>query len=410
MSSLQAAQSLETPPKPRWNSDDGFSSTSWEPLRRPVERWPHQFDFLVATLSFSLTLAMWGGVETGSVAGAGALLLAFVGNFALLWRRSHPLQVHALLLVASVITQITPETKGLFALSFSLYSLGRYTADDRASLIGMLVALAYVSIDLLVLGSPEAGNVIAASLVMLLWYAGRRLRFRGEYLRILEERAMYLERERSVEAERAVAKERTRIARELHDIVAHQVSLMTVQAGAARTVATTDPEAATRAMAAVEKAGRQALTEMRHLLDVLRPGRLEKELGPQPGVEDLPRLVDEVRETGLSITLHRGGSSTELPRRVDLAVYRIVQESLTNVMKHAGSDPQVDIHIEISRESVALTVSDDGQGSSAPAGIGHGITGMRERAELLGGSLQARSGPNGGFLIRAVLPVGDSRS
>lgn len=407
---LHAAESHEGPREPRWRGDDNVASTTWEPLRRPVERWPHQFDFLVALLSFLLTLAMWRGIATESLAGTGALLCAFIGNFALLWRRSHPLEVHAVVLVASVITQITPETDGLFALSFSLYSLGRYTADDRASLIGMLIALAYVSADLLVLGTPGVGNVIAASFVMLLWYIGRRLRFRGEYLRLLEERAMHMERERSVEAERAVTQERTRIARELHDIVAHQISLMTVQAGAARTVSSKDPEAAAQAMAAVEKAGRQALTEMRHLLDVLRPGKAEGELGPQPGVADLQRLVDEVRETGPMITLRLEGPCAELPARVDLAVYRIVQEALTNVMKHAGRDPHVDILVQAIDDRVELSVSDEGQGVSAPAGIGHGIAGMRERVELLGGSLRAGPGPSGGFVIRAVLPFRASQS
>ncbi len=378
----------------------------WEPLRGPFERWPNVLDFLLALLSFVLTLLLWGGLELDTFTDVGALLCAFVGNFALLWRRSHSLQVHAIVLVAAVLVLLTPGPDGIVALAFSLYSIGRYTADPRASLIGMLVALVYVSIDLLLLGSPEIGNVIAASGVMLLWYVGRRYRFRGEYLRLLEERAEHLERERTVEAERAVANERTRIARELHDIVAHQVSLMTVQAGAAKTVAASDPEAATQAMAAVEKAGRQALTEMRHLLDVLRPGKADDELGPQPGVDDLPRLVDEVRDAGLAVSLTTKGPLHDLPVRVGLAVYRIVQEALTNVLKHAGPEPQVDINLRADGDRIQLSIRDDGQGPLALSGGGHGITGMRERAELLGGTLTAGAGQDGGFEVRASLPIG----
>lgn len=378
----------------------------WEPLRGPFERWPNLLDFLLALLSFALTLFLWGGLALDTLSDVGALLCAFVGNFALLWRRSHPLQVHSVVLVAAILVLLMPGPDGIVALAFSLYSLGRYTADPRASLIGMLAALAYVSVDLLLLGSPQIGNVVAAGGVMLLWYVGRRYRFRGEYLRLLEERAEHLERERTVEAERAVANERTRIARELHDIVAHQVSLMTVQAGAARTVAAVDPEAATQAMAAVEKAGRQALTEMRHLLDVLRPGKTDDELGPQPGVDDLPRLIDEVREAGLAVSLTTEGVLSDPPVRTGLAVYRIVQEALTNVLKHAGPDPQVDITLRVDGDRLELRVRDDGQGPLAISGGGHGITGMRERAELLGGSLTAGAGQDGGFEVRASLPTG----
>ncbi len=381
----------------------------WQPLRGPFERWPNLADFLLALLSFVLTLAMWsagdGVLPLKTFGDVGTFLCAFVGNFALLWRRSHPVRVHAVVLAASVLVHLGASSDGVFALTFSLYSLGRYAANDRASLIGMLAALAFVSVDLL-LSTPDVGSVIAAGLVMLLWYVGRRLRFRGEYLRLLEERAAHLERERSVEAERAVATERTRIARELHDIVAHQVSLMTVQAGAARTVAKADPEAAAQAMAAVEKAGRQALAEMRHLLSVLRPGKGEETLAPQPGVAHLARLVEEVGEAGPQVRLTMEGALSALPARLDLAVYRIVQEALTNVLKHAGPAPRVDVVIRSTDEAIELRVLDEGQGGHVEPAKGHGTAGMRERAELLGGSLHAGPRPEGGFEVRATLPLG----
>lgn len=401
--SVQRVEQSTSPP------DASVTTLRWEPLRGPFERWPNLADFLLALLSFLLTLAMWSAGEAGlamqSLADVGVLLCGFTGNFALLWRRSHPIVVHAVVLLASVLAHLGPETDGVFALTFSLYSLGRYTADDRASLAGMLAALTFVAAELL-LGKPDIGGVIAAGLVMLLWYVGRRLRFRGEYLRLLEERARHLEREQSLSAERTVAAERTRIARELHDIVAHQVSLMTVQAGAARTVIDSDARAAAQAMLAVEKAGRQALSEMRHLLNVLRLGNGEGELVPQPGVADLPRLIEEVTEAGPMVRFTTAGGRSALPARLDLSVYRIVQEALTNVLKHAGPSPQVDVFVRFAQEYVELRIVDDGRGNNVTLGRGHGIGGMRERAELLGGSLTAGPLVSGGFEVWATLPRG----
>lgn len=384
----------------------------WQPVRGPFERWPLTADFSVALLSFMLTLWMWRQgsgrevLELRSLGDVGVYLCGFVGNFALLWRRSHPWQVHTVVLCASTIVLLGPMTDGVFALAFSLYSLGRYETDQRASLIGMLLALLFVVTDLFVLSEPSIGGTIAAGLVVMFWYIGRRLRFRGEYLRLLEERAEYLEKERNAESERAVVAERTRIARELHDIVAHQVSLMTVQAGAAKTVNKSDPEAAGEAMAAVEKAGRHALTEMRNLLGVLRPINQEQSLVPQPGIDDLPALVQEVSNAGPTVNLQTMGVVTGLPARVELSVYRIVQEALTNVIKHAGTNVTVEVSVVVGDTTVALTVKDDGKDNSSSAQTGgHGLVGMRERVELLNGTFTAGAASDGGFEIHAVLPL-----
>jgi signal transduction histidine kinase len=346
------------------------------------------------------TLAM------SSLSEVGIYLCAFVGNFALLWRRSHPWQVHAVVMCASILVLLSSMSDGVFALAFSLYSLGRYEADRRASVIGMLAALVFVVTDIFVLGEPSIGGTLAAGLVIAFWYIGRRLRFRGEYLRLLEERAEHLERERSAESERAVAAERTRIAREMHDIVAHQVSLMTVQAGAARTVSKSDPKAAGEAMAAVEKAGRHALTEMRHLLDVLRPVEQESALVPQPGISDLPSLIREVNEAGPVVHLQTTGALSGLPARLELNIYRIVQEALTNVIKHAGVDVIVEVFVDVTGDKVSVSIKDNGRGcvDAGQAG-GHGIVGMRERVELLDGVFKAGAGIKGGFDIRAVFPL-----
>jgi signal transduction histidine kinase len=250
------------------------------------------------------------------------------------------------------------------------------------------------------------------------WYVGRRLRLRGE-------RAAQLLREQAAEARRIVTEERTRIARELHDVVAHRVSLMTVQAGAAKAVAAEDPEGALRAMGAVEEAGRQALDELRHLLGVLRPETDLDGLGPQPGLADLPRLAEQLRLAGVDVSLATDGVSAELPARVDLFAYRIVQEALTNVLKHAGPGAHTEVRLGTDRRGIVIEVLDDGKGLVPPAAAantfrppesavgdrqdrrsGHGIVGMRERARLLGGTLDARPRPGGGFRVVAHLPTG----
>ena len=384
---------------------------AWRPWRGPFERWPQLSDLLIALLAFVLTLVMWSqgsGHETlsmNSLTDVGAYLCAFVGNFALLWRRSHPLHVHATVLGASILVHFGSTADGIVALAFSLYSLGRYEADSRASLIGAVAALVFIVIDLNVFDTPSAGSTIAALLILALWYLGRRLRFRGEYLRLLEERALHLERERNVESERAVVAERTRIAREMHDVVAHQVSLMTVQAGAARTISTSDPKAAGDAMSAVEAAGRQALSEMRHLLGVLRLVDADDALGPQPRLDDLPALARRVDDAGPVVGLQTKGVLSGLPARLELNAYRIVQEALTNVIKHAGAGAPVDVFVEGRTDGVLIRVRDYGEGDDTEQTGGHGITGMRERVELLGGSFTAGNCPDGGFEVRAHLPL-----
>lgn len=393
------------------------STDVWKPLRGPFERWPLTTDFLIALLSFGLTLLMWAQgpnrevLAIKSMGSLGICLCAVTGNFALLWRRSHPWQVHGVVLSAAVIVLVASMSDGIFALAISLYSLGRFETNRRMSMLGVLVAFVLVFIDLFVLSVPSIGGTLAAGLVIAFWYVGRRLRFRGEYLRLLEERAEHLERERSAESERAVAAERTRIAREMHDIVAHQVSLMTVQAGAAKTVSKTDPDAANEAMAAVEKAGRHALTEMRHLLGVLRPAGNEDTLIPQPGINSLPALVKEVSDAGPNVTLNLDDSVTDLPARLHLCIYRLVQEALTNVIKHAGDGVDVTIDIECSDELI-VTIRDNGMGlanvsrSNPLQSGGHGLAGMKERVELLDGSLAAGPVADGrGFEIRAELPL-----
>jgi signal transduction histidine kinase len=219
-----------------------------------------------------------------------------------------------------------------------------------------------------------------------------------------ERRARIAERERDVAAREAVVEERARIARELHDVIAHHVSMIVVQAGAERRVLA-DGNASTReVLESVEQTGRGALTEMRRLLGMLR-GDANEPLEPQPGLDDVPTLVGQLREAGLPVELHVDGERRELPLGIELSAYRIVQEALTNALKHAG-DARTTVHVRYDPDSLELEIADEGSGNGAQAaGGGHGLVGMRERVALFGGQFDARADPRGGFVVRVRLPV-----
>ncbi|WP_055588484.1 sensor histidine kinase [Peterkaempfera griseoplana] len=265
---------------------------------------------------------------------------------------------------------------------------------------------------------PQPGQTVLVSVLLsapfvLSWALGRLTRIRRAYYAELEDRAARLERERDARAKVAVAAERARIARELHDVVAHNVSVMVVQADGAAYVLDGSPEQAREALATIAATGRQALDEMRRLLGVLRtaePGA--GEYVPQPGVEQLPDLLEQVRGAGLAVDFTLEGSPRPLPRGVELTAYRIVQEALTNVRKHGGPDVRADVHIRFGDGTVDVLVEDDGRGAAAELyerggadGQGHGLIGMRERVGMVGGRLDAGPRPGGGFRIRAVLPL-----
>jgi signal transduction histidine kinase len=217
-----------------------------------------------------------------------------------------------------------------------------------------------------------------------------------------ERRAELAERERDVAAREAVVEERARIARELHDVVAHNVSMMVVQAGAERRVV--DVGATHEVLETIEQIGRGALTEMRRLVGMLRSDAPDP-LTPQPGLDDLPTLVTQVREAGLPVELHVDGERRTLPAGIELSAYRIVQEALTNALKHAG-DARAEVHVRYGRESLELEIVDDGAGGAARAASGgHGLVGMRERVALYGGRLDAGRRASGGFSVRVLLPI-----
>jgi signal transduction histidine kinase len=250
------------------------------------------------------------------------------------------------------------------------------------------------------------------------WWVGRSLRLRRAYLDELEARARRLERAREADSRAARAEERSRIARELHDVVAHHVSVMTVQAGAARRILHRDPEAVQDALATIEQMGRTALGEMRRLVGVLRTEAepVRSELSPQPGVNDVSGLVEQLRETGLQVQLWIEGESRSLSPGVDLAAFRLVQEALTNTLKHAGPQARAWVRIQYADRQLEIEVEDDGRGLVAglgrpggsagnPDGNGHGLVGMRERVALYGGDLRIGPRSGGGFEVRARFPL-----
>jgi signal transduction histidine kinase len=228
---------------------------------------------------------------------------------------------------------------------------------------------------------------------------------RAEQVRVAEERA----RRTEAEAERAIQEERSRITRELHDVLAHSVSVMTVQASAVRRLLTPEQEREREALRTVEETGRQALSEMRRMLGIMRTEEEEvPSLAPQPGLKTLPALVEQVRQSGLPVELTVEGEPVLLAAGVDLSAYRIVQEALTNTLKHAGRPAHAWVAVRYVGDDVEIEVADDGRNDGVSDGAGHGLVGMRERVALCGGELRSGPRPGGGFRISARLPVAGS--
>jgi signal transduction histidine kinase len=237
------------------------------------------------------------------------------------------------------------------------------------------------------------------------WIAGYALRERAEQAEAAEMRAAHAERERESAARVAVAEERARIARELHDIVAHAVSVMVLQVGAVRHKLPGSLAEDRDALKGVERAGRTALAEMRRLLAAMRREGDEAELLPQPGLDGLDSLLDEVGRAGLPVELHVDGKPFPLPRGVDLSAYRIVQEGLTNALKHAHAS-DADVTVRYRPDELEIEVRDNGDGSATSDGLGHGLIGVRERVKIYGGKMSAGTAVEGGFVLNTRLPLG----
>ena len=358
-------------------------------------------------------LAVLAGAEilTGQVSGprAAAVPLALLMTLPLAVRRRYPLPVTVAVTASFLLNWAAGVDMYSYWASIVAGLVTAYTAAAhlRPRLATAALACLYAAIAVSALHGPSGllwGGILVGGAAL----AGFALRDRRRHVSQLAELAHQLELARDENARAAVAGERARIARELHDVVAHSVSVMVVQAGAAEEVLGADPGKAREPLRSVQDTGRQALVELRRLLGVLRTDRSEAALAPQPGLDQVGALAAQVREAGLAVELRVDGARDGIPAGVDLAAYRIVQEALTNVLKHATASHAA-VHVGYRPDAIELQVLDDGHGPIGPghdsAGTGQGLIGMRERASLYGGVVEARPRAEGGFAVRARLPV-----
>ena len=316
-----------------------------------------------------------------------------------------PLSSFVAFATASLFVGHELETLGVPALMVlsAGWLIGRNNERSRA-LVGLAVAVASMETlassfeERLVLGDLIFFGIIAFGP----WFAGQLVRSREVQAAALRELAARLEQERDQRARRAVADERLRIARELHDVVAHSISVMTIQAGAARLLLDREPDEAEVPLLQVEETGHQTLAEMRRLLGVLQPEAAPNGLEARPSLAHVESLVEQYRAAGLAVDLRVEGTSGELAKGVDLAAYRVVQEALTNVLRHAGSATAT-VTLRYGADDVELEVADDGRGAAGGDG-GHGLVGMRERVALYGGAFEAGNRSGGGYVVRARIP------
>ena len=360
---------------------------------------PVAIDRVLAVLLSAVALAeIWAG-NGDHRAFVSAVTLVATGSVAV--RRRYPLAVGIVVPMLFAVQQALITDPKILASAVAyfcdLYALAVWTPTRRFT-IGVVT---------LVSGSLLAALGPALSLANTFFFTAVCVIVMLLVRRVVgdrERRAQLAERERDVAAREAVVEERARIARELHDVIAHHVSMIVLQAGAERSVLD-DNNASTRdVLETVERSGRSALTEMRRLLGMLRSDESDP-LTPQPGLDDVPILVGQLREAGLPVELQIEGERRTLPAGIELSAYRIVQEALTNALKHAG-DANARVHVRYGPHSLELEIADDGEGEETRApGGGHGLVGMRERVALYGGRFQANPAPGGGFIVRVALPT-----
>jgi signal transduction histidine kinase len=344
----------------------------------------------------------------------GAQLISMVGvTVPVAFRRRRPiaaaLTMALALLLATALGGAPTQATGivaLIALVSGAYMLGART-QGRVLAAGTIALIVALAVDAIV----EESQTVSALLFFTFFVvglpvaAGQATRSRAQLADELADRAVALERAREGEAQAAVQEERARIARELHDVVAHDVSVMVVQAAAAKRIVEREPDRAEEAIVSIEGTGREALAEMRRLLGVLRRGDEDLALAPQPSLSRVDALLARTRAAGLDVALERSGDDAPLPAGVDLAAYRVVQEALANVVRHAGAE-HATVRLTYDPRAVVVEVVDDGRGAADGGGkAGHGLIGLRERVDLYGGDFEAGPRAEGGFGVRARLPV-----
>jgi signal transduction histidine kinase len=356
-----------------------------------------------ALLALVLAILVELEILASDVAGP-MVLLALLGlgaTLPLAARRRAPVTVVAIAVVSilglDALSEVQKPQITLLPLLVAAFSAGAYAARPRALAgvaIGLVGVLAAEPGDFIVMGPLLAGT----------WLVGRLVRSHSLQARKLAALTAVLEREQAENARLAVEHERVRIARELHDVVAHSVSVIVVQAGAERMALGKERDTTREVLLEIERTGREALVEMRRLVGVLRQDDEPPELAPQPSLDHIDELVQHVRRAGLPVELTVEGEPIELSPGVDVSAFRIVQEALTNTLKHAGP-ARAAVLVRYGRQVLELEVADDGVGTPTLNGTGHGLIGMRERVALHGGELDVESRPGEGFTIRANLPL-----
>lgn len=343
-----------------------------------------------------------------------ALVIVSVGLCApYLLRRRYPLAVFAGIFVAACVqlvlgAALIPADLMLLLAVYNVATRYRWVLSFPVAFAGVIWLL-FAVLPRLGENFIDIGELLSLiALIALVWTWGTLVRVRRDYVASLQERARQLEREREAQAQIAVAEERARIAREIHDIVSHSLSVVVVMSEGAASKVGTEPERAKSAMLGVRDTGRSALAEMRRMLGVLRDGEPGSH-APQPGIAQLERLVEDSKTTGLPVTLTIEGNAVPLAAGLDLAVYRVVQEALTNVRKHAGpAVRRVEVRLRYGETDLEVWITDDGQGFRGAPDTergGQGLVGMRERVAAYGGTLRVGMRPSGGFEVAAVLPI-----
>jgi signal transduction histidine kinase len=369
-----------------------------------IARHPLASDTLVAiALALFVQQDIWGSGDYFSASKAIYVPAALLMTLPLAFRRRAPLAVATVVMGAVVAEAFavgsapTPDSQ-LVGWLLAIYSVAAH-CDRVAAAIGGALSLAagliWIGFDDFFFPLVVFGGA---------WFAGRLVRQHQLYAEAVEQRAAALERERDANVRAAAAEERARIARELHDLLSHSVSVMVVQAAAERNALGSDRAAPGQALEAIERTGRQALAEMRRLFTLLRSGA-PADLAPQPTLAELDALVEQVRKAGVPVELRVQGEADAVPPGVALCAYRIVQEALTNVIKHAGP-ARASVVVRYAGDSLELEVADDGKGARTDGSHpGHGLAGMRDRVALYGGEFDAGLRNGGGFLVRARLPL-----
>ncbi|MCW2899034.1 MAG: two-component sensor histidine kinase [Streptosporangiaceae bacterium] len=340
------------------------------------------------------------------------VVCTLVATGALAFRRRAPLATvlasAAAVAGPQMFTVLTTTLWGDFVpMLVAAYSVARHADRQRAAAGVLVVATAFVVLMVRVPSVGTTGNIPFAFVPLaVVTLVGRGLRRRHRSHAALSLHASRLAEDQAAWGRDAIAAERARIARELHDVVAHCVSVMVIQAGAAEDLLDRDPEAARQPLRAVQATGQEAVAELGHMLGLLRGGAAAPEaLAPQPGVAQLPELAAQVRHAGLTVDYDVQGTPRDLPPGVDVALYRLTQEALTNVLKHARG-ARASVVLRHAEGAVELSIHDDGRGAATGVGLGHGLIGMRERVALYGGTLSAGPREGGGFAVEAVIPFG----